>query len=124
MTKDELIELAREGMEMHSPKAPEYIVCAALIEALEQPEPWEKFCDSNCVWTDHHPDCKLAQKRCTPNCEELLEKIVLQRKPLTIEQLNLIGTPWHFNLLSVKDKADLFAFARAIESAHGIENKA
>ena len=26
-----------------------------------QPEPWEKFCDSNCVWTDHHPDCKLAQ---------------------------------------------------------------
>jgi hypothetical protein len=25
-------------------------------------EPWEKFCDSNCVWTDHHPDCKLAQR--------------------------------------------------------------
>jgi hypothetical protein len=24
-------------------------------------EPWEKFCDSNCVWTDHHPDCKLAK---------------------------------------------------------------
>jgi len=24
-------------------------------------EPWEKFCDSNCVWTDHHPDCKLAE---------------------------------------------------------------
>jgi hypothetical protein len=23
---------------------------------------WEKFCDSNCVWTDHHPDCKLAQQ--------------------------------------------------------------
>ena len=30
-----------------------------LDEALAQP--WEKFCDSNCVWTDHHPDCKLAQ---------------------------------------------------------------
>jgi hypothetical protein len=28
-------------------------------EALAQP--WEKFCDSNCVWTDHHPDCKLAK---------------------------------------------------------------
>ena len=27
-----------------------------------QPEIWEKFCDSNCVWTDHHPDCKLAQR--------------------------------------------------------------
>jgi hypothetical protein len=25
-------------------------------------QPWEKFCDSNCVWTDHHPDCKLAQR--------------------------------------------------------------
>jgi hypothetical protein len=25
-------------------------------------EPWEKFCDSNCVWTDHHPDCKLAEQ--------------------------------------------------------------
>ena len=34
----------------------------AIDEALAQPEPWEKFCDSNCVWTDHHPDCKLAQQ--------------------------------------------------------------
>jgi hypothetical protein len=32
----------------------------AIKEALAQP--WEKFCDSNCVWTDHHPDCKLAQR--------------------------------------------------------------
>ena len=30
--------------------------CSDLIE------PWEKFCDSYCVWTDHHPDCKLAQR--------------------------------------------------------------
>jgi len=31
-------------------------------EPLEaKDEPWEKFCDSNCVWTDHHPDCKLAK---------------------------------------------------------------
>jgi len=34
----------------------------AIKEALAQPAPWEKFCDSNCVWTDHHPDCKLAQR--------------------------------------------------------------
>ena len=27
-------------------------------EALAQDE---KFCDGNCVWTDHHPNCKLAQ---------------------------------------------------------------
>ena len=35
-------------------------------EALAQPEPWEKFCDSNCVWTDHHPDCKLSQPEQEP----------------------------------------------------------
>ena len=42
------------------PKRKEAIT--AIKEALAQPEPWEKFCDSNCVWTDHHPDCKLAQQ--------------------------------------------------------------
>jgi hypothetical protein len=31
----------------------------AVLEAKD--EPWEKFCDSHCVWTDHHPDCKLAK---------------------------------------------------------------
>ena len=32
------------------------------VAALEaKDEPWEKFCDSHCVWTDHHPDCKLAK---------------------------------------------------------------
>ena len=38
MTKDELIELAQVGMGIHSPNAPEYIVCEALIKALAQPE--------------------------------------------------------------------------------------
>ena len=34
----------------------------AIKAALEaKDEPWEKFCDSHCVWTDHHPDCKLAK---------------------------------------------------------------
>lgn len=32
---------------------------SAALEAKD--EPWEKFCDSNCVWTDHHPDCKLTK---------------------------------------------------------------
>jgi hypothetical protein len=36
------------------------MVKETIEEALA--EPWEKFCDSNCVWTDHHPDCKLAQQ--------------------------------------------------------------
>lgn len=34
---------------------------SALPQQEAKDEPWEKFCDSNCVWTDHHPDCKLAQ---------------------------------------------------------------
>ena len=53
-------------------KAVNAIKAALANEALERKaenarelgldyEPWEKFCDSNCVWTDHHPDCKLAQ---------------------------------------------------------------
>jgi hypothetical protein len=35
---------------------------------------------------------------------------------LTDKELNLIGTLWHFNLLKSKDKADLFAFVKAIEA--------
>jgi hypothetical protein len=43
MARDKLIELAKEGMGMHSPDAPEYIVCEALIEALAQPEQEPNF---------------------------------------------------------------------------------
>jgi hypothetical protein len=38
-----------------------YWAWAGWQEALAQLEQKEKFCDSNCVWTDHHPDCNLAQ---------------------------------------------------------------
>jgi len=37
MARDKLLELAQDGMSMHSHDAPEYIVCEALIEALAQP---------------------------------------------------------------------------------------
>jgi hypothetical protein len=37
MARNKLLELAQEGMNMHSHDAPEYIVCEALIEALAQP---------------------------------------------------------------------------------------
>lgn len=36
--KDEALELAKQGIEIHSPDMPEYKVCKALIEALEQPK--------------------------------------------------------------------------------------
>jgi hypothetical protein len=39
------------------------LVAAKEREALAQPE---QFCDANCVWTDHHPDCKLAQPQQEP----------------------------------------------------------
>jgi hypothetical protein len=45
-------------------------------------------------------------------------------KPLTDKELNLIGAQWHYNLLGKDDKAELFAFARAIEAAHGIKGGA
>ncbi len=32
----EALKLALEGVEIHSPNSPEYIVCAALIEALRE----------------------------------------------------------------------------------------
>jgi hypothetical protein len=38
MARDKLLELAQEGMSMHSHDAPEYIVCEALIGALAQPK--------------------------------------------------------------------------------------
>ena len=40
-----------------------YETIAAIKQALLQPE---QFCDANCVWTDHHPDCKLAQPEQKP----------------------------------------------------------
>ena len=47
----------------------------AIKAALEAKyEPWEKFCDSHCVWTDHHPDCRLAKDepvQTIPNFDQL-----------------------------------------------------
>jgi hypothetical protein len=71
MTKDEALKLALEALENISNWLPtigqkglrdyEADAITAIKEALAQPEQKEKFCDSNCVWTDHHPDCNLAQ---------------------------------------------------------------
>jgi hypothetical protein len=64
MTKDEALKLALEALQNPWKAGPDGVADAiiAIKEALAQPEPWEKFCDSNCVWTDHHPDCKLAKQ--------------------------------------------------------------
>ena len=82
MTKDEALRLALEALEgayaRLVTKCEQNLVTyngvdvdtltlsqeaiTAIKEVLAQPQPWEKFCDSNCVWTDHHPDCKLAEQ--------------------------------------------------------------
>ena len=66
MTKDEALRLALEVLKRAS-DAGYSIECEEAITAIKaaleaKDEPWEKFCDSHCVWTDHHPDCKLAQR--------------------------------------------------------------
>jgi hypothetical protein len=65
MNKDEALKLALQALKTIDEAMPfpvAKLAQKAIKEALAQPEPWEKFCDSNCVWTDHHPDCKLAQR--------------------------------------------------------------
>jgi len=64
MTKDEALKLALEALQNPWKAGPDGVADAiiAIKEVLAQPEPWEKFCDSNCVWTDHHPDCKMAEQ--------------------------------------------------------------
>jgi hypothetical protein len=36
--------------------------CDALAQPAPVQELVEKFCDANCTWSDHHPDCKLAKR--------------------------------------------------------------
>jgi hypothetical protein len=73
MTKDEALKQALRALEncydVESYPAdgdtPQDKAITAIKEDLAQPvqegEPDDKFCDANCVWTDHHPHCKLAQ---------------------------------------------------------------
>jgi len=63
MDKDTALRLALETLEYTGLKWPQVEEAITAIKAaLEaKDEPWEKFCDSHCVWTDHHPDCKLAK---------------------------------------------------------------
>jgi hypothetical protein len=92
MTKDEALRLALEALQfaLHvgfdessesqikkGDKAGQQhrqaiIAIKAALEAKD--EPWEKFCDSNCVWTDHHPDCKLAQRTWVGLTDEEIEQ--------------------------------------------------
>ena len=167
MTKDEALKLAMEAMEItggfdveilsikealaeQDSKDKEQAKTDSFVRQLDEAlaQPWEKFCDSNCVWTDHHPDCKLAEQKpvawlidddYTTVFHDIAEvhrrkgANVLplyttpppvaephKRKPLTDEQ---IGD--EFVRFQVGGMFTPFLYAvRAIEAAHGIKGEA
>jgi hypothetical protein len=122
MTKDKALKLAREGVEIHSLNSPEYIVCAALIEALAQPEqePWGA-CVSGRVFVGELPEHvrKLAEDEGL--IIQWLYTTPPQRKPLTDEQMWEL---WNSQGDDAMEQQAAIAFARAIESAHGIKGDA
>ena len=138
MTQTEALRLALEALSTSMYPQPRQLnAIAAIKSALEaKDEPWEKFCDSHCVWTDHHPDCKLANDEPVGyfsvndygNWEENesnngihLYTTPPQRKPLTDEQVDAI---WPLHTFIQAPDRQWLAFARAIEAAHGIKGEA
>ena len=145
--RDKLIELAQEGMSMHSSDAPEYIVCKALIEALEQTAQEPKSITYNEVADAMNSLRKgnFVQKAYAEEVGKLkLYTTPPQRKPLTIKQEQKAFEKWWIK--EIGDKDDLCASsmpkftptfyaitrveyawlawqARAIEAAHGIKEK-
>jgi hypothetical protein len=87
------------------------------LEKQEQGEPV-----AGVVMREGNPT--LLRDRDIKLTDERLYTTPQQRKPLTDKQLNIIGSRWHLNLLGTDEKAELFAFARAIEAAHGIKGSA
>ena len=115
---------------------------AVVEKALAQPE---QFCDANCVWTDHHPDCKLAQPQQEPVAwmhvqgnykEPSFRELADDEVERGWEQYPLYNTPpqrtWvgltdediqqsyettgHYQTLRPQDRFAVFALARAIEA--------
>jgi hypothetical protein len=70
-------------------------------EALAQPapvqEPAEKFCDANCTWSNHHPDCKLAQRteerNFCPRCGKRTEDLTSIHTCTPPQEKYTYGTP-------------------------------
>ena len=133
MTKDEALKLALEALEISDEFVPVQKALAAIREALAQPE------QEPVAWLhtkiegvavphrpadlDKHPDRWEALYKTPPpcpTCEALARTVMLdqtyhdaQRKPLTDEQImEMYNEP--------RSDAEMIAFARAIEAAHGI----
>jgi hypothetical protein len=139
----EALKLALEGVEIHSPNSPEYIVCAALIEALAQtqePVAWVVYssAENDIVWADkgkrlkqntplyttpsqpEQEPVKMVAYNCTcgrtMKFESVHGVVAPQRKPLTDEEIEVIAKNYALN-----NPTTPLHFARAIEAAHGIK---
>jgi hypothetical protein len=120
----EALKLALEGVEIHSPNSPEYIVCAALIEALRENAMREvqrlgqEIEQEPVAWINEHGhiDCGL-DAILDPTGWTPLYTHPPQRKPLTDEEIAEFA-----QRMEASDPTDSFwrEFARAIEAAHGI----
>ena len=119
-TQTEALKLALEGVEIHSPNSPEYIVCAALIQALAQ--------------TKHNPvgfyDAENKDlRREIPMGEDgdwwqPVYTTQPQRKPFTDAQVERLYR--NIEPSRQQDARSLAAFnrlLRVIEAAHGITSK-
>ena len=147
MTKDEALRLALEALSTSMYPQPRQLnAIAAIKAALEaKDEPWEKFCDSHCVWTDHHPDCKLAQRTWVGLTDEPVAWMRTSGtgSPVVTEAL-LVEMPemrWNFQqplyttppqrkpltdeeINALDYSGTRIEFVRAIEAAHGIKGEA
>ena len=113
LSVEQMREIAREALTNHIPDA---------TKMVAQPEQ-EHVATFDEVWDSIEWD-KWRMEPIRELCRMIISKTTPpQRKPLTDKQLNIIGSRWHLNLLGADEKAELFAFARAIEAAHGIKEK-
>ena len=108
----------------------------------------DKFCDNNCVWTDHHPDCVRSNKpepvgfvvdlyngantpslpptamvawlNDNPKIGQILYTTPPQRKPLPYEK---VVDLWLARFDTNEYDEVFMSFARAIEAAHGIKEQ-
>ncbi|CAB4168240.1 hypothetical protein UFOVP1276_28 [uncultured Caudovirales phage] len=55
----------------------------------------DKFCDANCVWTDHHPDCNMAADK--------LQEPVREALKLALDDIAKIPTLTHGLLVKLAD---------------------
>ena len=115
MTRDEIIEIVRE---VYGTAATEQEIRLAKLVAEKEPVAWESVYETIIHWDE----CGGKRSR-----RELARRIVSlytappQRKPLTNGEIYTAYITATNQTLRATDERLAFAFARAIEAAHGIK---